>query len=176
MSNQFQMGNNKASKLTGEQVVEILERYATERGMSQPRLAREYGVSVNTIAKILNGTSHRHITRPGQTPGLQPEQVYRPPINMPAPTNFPPAEELLARLHKRMEGMAADQAARKTAASSLYDNYRAPTENEDKSLESISQRMNDDIASGKVSLDGGGQGGLKQQDVNQELDKLIKGD
>jgi DNA-binding XRE family transcriptional regulator len=74
MPNQFGYGNNKASKLTGEQVIEIRERYATERGLSQPMLAREYDVSKNTISNILNGTTWRHLLRGAAA------QVQRPPL------------------------------------------------------------------------------------------------
>jgi hypothetical protein len=52
----FQRHNRTAAKLTGEQVVEIRERYAFER-VTQAQLSREYGVSLNTIANIVNGLS-----------------------------------------------------------------------------------------------------------------------
>src|ERR1700678_3768070 len=68
----FQQGNRKASKLTGEQVMEIRRLYATP-GVSQPMLARQFKVSKNTIANIVNGTSWQ-----GAAYGTEP--INRPPI------------------------------------------------------------------------------------------------
>lgn len=54
----FSANNRKAAKLTGEQVIEIRQKYALPgRQYTQDRLAREYQVSVNTIRNIVNGVT-----------------------------------------------------------------------------------------------------------------------
>lgn len=54
----FSANNRKAAKLTGEQVIEIRQKYALSgREYTQDRLAREYQVSVNTIRNIVNGVT-----------------------------------------------------------------------------------------------------------------------
>jgi len=70
----FQKGNRNAKKLTGEQVMEIRERYGIP-GVTQPMLAREYGVSLPTIANILN-----YVT--WQNPSYSPPSP-RPPLKAP---------------------------------------------------------------------------------------------
>ena len=60
-------GNNPASKLTDEQVLEIYRRvWNGEKGVD---LAREFGVSPSTIWRIKHGITHNHITKhnPGTT-------------------------------------------------------------------------------------------------------------
>ena len=57
----FTQNNQRAAKLTGEQVVEIRERYALE-GVSQAQLSREFQVTIGTIRNILNGTTWQNIT------------------------------------------------------------------------------------------------------------------
>ena len=56
----FQRGNTKGGKLTGEQVVEIREKYALE-GWTQSALSRAFQVSISTIRNILNGTTWQQI-------------------------------------------------------------------------------------------------------------------
>lgn len=53
----FQQGNNRASKLSGQEVLEIREKYKVIGGYTYGMLSREYGVSVNTISNIINGVS-----------------------------------------------------------------------------------------------------------------------
>ena len=69
----FQRGNRKAGKLTGEQVYEIRQKYSMP-GYTQAALAREYEVSVNTIANIVNWLSWQHTgyEPPGPRPPLEP--------------------------------------------------------------------------------------------------------
>lgn len=159
MPGQFSVGNNKAAKLTGEQVIEIRERYATERGLSQPMLAREYGVSVNTIGKVLNGTSWQWLLR-GQEP-----QVYRPPIAARGP-ELPSVEEMHARMRARLEAEVVElPEPRIFKGLSLYDSP-PPTEAEDREIaERGLGRLNNE-------LDKLGQ----QPRVEDELGKLEKGD
>jgi hypothetical protein len=92
----FQPGNLRARKLTGEQVLTIRERYATERGCTQGQLAREFQVTIGTIASIVKGLTWQGLTRG--------DAVRRPPCDLPPP---PPASDaelassqdrLLARL------------------------------------------------------------------------------
>jgi hypothetical protein len=155
----FQRGNNKAAKLTGEQVIAIRERYATERGLSQPMLAREYEVSVNTIAKVLSGTSWQWLLR-GQEP-----QVYRPPLNAPA-APIPDEATLNARMQARLDSDAQAAAERKAASRSLY-NDPPPTEAEDAEAGRLG------LARLAKELDGPQP--IKQQQVSDGLDELEKG-
>lgn len=54
----FSANNRKASKLNGEQVLEIRQKYALpDRQYTYDRLAREYQVSPNTIKNIVKGVS-----------------------------------------------------------------------------------------------------------------------
>lgn len=155
----FQRGNNKAAKLTGEQVIEIRERYATERGLSQPMLAREFGVSVNTIAKVVNGTSWAHLLH-----GAEP-QVFRPPLTGRAPPT-PDEQTLKDRMLKKLDEVEQTKNERRAAAPSLYSDP-SPTEAEDRAagqgglgkLEQVLKKLPD-----------------PQPKVSDELDKLEKGD
>jgi hypothetical protein len=156
MSNQFGPGNNKASKLTGEQVIEIRERYATERGLSQPMLARQYDVSRNTIANVLNGSTWRHLLR-GQE-----AQVYRPPINARAPEI---TDAIVEESKRRL--LAREACPPKQPPGLLYTSP-PPAEAED--AETGRLRM----ARLEQELDGPGP--IRQQDIGNELGKLEKGD
>ncbi len=60
---EFQHRNSRAAKLTVEQVLEIRQRYATGKA-TQGRLCRDYRVSINTIAKIVNGESWTWLPMP----------------------------------------------------------------------------------------------------------------
>lgn len=53
-STQFGFGHKKSAKLSGEQVYEIRRRYTEERH-TQGRLARDFGVSVGHIGRIVRG-------------------------------------------------------------------------------------------------------------------------
>jgi hypothetical protein len=107
----FHTGNNKAARLTGEQVVEIRERYGTEIGLSQSMLARQYDVSINTVAKIVNGLSWRHLLRAGDEP-----KVDRPPFAARLPPIQPgEAEASAGRLLERLAAQE-QQAAAETEA------------------------------------------------------------
>jgi transposase len=168
MTNQFQMGNNRAAKLTGEQVVEILERYATETGLSQSMLAREYGVGLNTISKIVNGTSWTHITRPGQAPGQQAAKVFRPPLQptIQRPVTQFTAEDIAAAEIRIKERAAALNAA-KPKPPSLYDSP-PPTLAEDEAAGSLGMsRLQRELDGAKPTT---------QQQANDGLDQLEKGD
>lgn len=64
----FNQGNSKASKLTGVEVMEIREKYAS--GLyTYDRLSREYFVATNTIRSIVKGTSWQ------QLPSVTPQEV-----------------------------------------------------------------------------------------------------
>lgn len=51
---------NGGSKLTEEQVKEI--KILLEKGLTSPKIGRQYGVSKTTILRIKNGTHWKHIT------------------------------------------------------------------------------------------------------------------
>lgn len=53
-------GKGIASKLTAEQVIEIRTRYS-QGGISQAKLASEYGVKSNAIGAIVRGKSWKHV-------------------------------------------------------------------------------------------------------------------
>ena len=63
MGQPFTKRNTRAAKLTGEQVVNMRLRYA-RGGVSQPELAREHHVSLNTIARALNGLTWAGLPMP----------------------------------------------------------------------------------------------------------------
>lgn len=142
----FQKGNRKASKLSGEQVVEIRDRYQLP-GVTIKQLALDYGVSRNTVSSILDGLTWRDVAG-GQGP------VRRPALN-PQPGPQSGVEESLARLERLMSGGKAP---------SLYDSP-PPTEAEDQAVaERALDRLNDELRPT-----------TKQQELRNELDKL-KGD
>jgi hypothetical protein len=61
----FNQGNTKASKLTGVEVMQIREKYAS--GIyTQSRLSREFRVSISTIRNIVTGVSWQDL--PDVTP------------------------------------------------------------------------------------------------------------
>ena len=122
----FQKGNRRASKLTGEQVIEIRDRY-TLPGVTIKRLALDYGVSRNTISSILDGLTWRDIPG-GQAP------VYRPPLN-PQPGPQDKIDASLARLAALMEPKQV----------SLY-NDPPPAEAEDSRAKSVFTKLTDQIS------------------------------
>lgn len=91
----FQQGNNRASKLTGEQVMNIRDEYKM-RGVTQPMLAIKYQVSVNTIANIVKGLTWQHLLRG------EPREVNRPPLYAVMPT-ADEAQASMSRLQARLE-------------------------------------------------------------------------
>lgn len=56
----FSQFNRASSKLTGDKVIEIRQKYAT-RQYTQEALSREYQVSINTIRNILRGVSWQNL-------------------------------------------------------------------------------------------------------------------
>jgi hypothetical protein len=153
----FQRGNNKAAKLTGEQVIEIRERYATERGLSQPMLCQQYDVSKNTIAGILNGSTWRHLLR-----GAEP-QVYRPPLN--ARTII--TDDQVEASQGRLAALLNAQPTKPVASPSLY-NDPPPTLAEDNAAGALG------LARLQQELDG--PGAIKAKQISDELEKFTKGD
>lgn len=162
----FQRGNTKGRKLNGEQVVEIRERYATERGCTQGQLCREYGVSISTIANVVNGNTWQHLLR-GEEP-----KVSRPPVHVAAPRlsddDLRAAEQRMLNKLKSTEEQPRPQDIfrdiRRTP--SLYEDP-PPTEAED---QEAAQRG---LARLNRELDGPGP--TRKQEVKDGLDKL-KGD
>lgn len=142
----FQRGNRKASKLTGEQVLEIRELYA-QPGISQPMLARKFGVSKNTIADIVNGVSWQNVAY--QT------VVSRPPINRQTPTAamMPTDEELAHKLQERLEQPVSKPAWNEEPEHEMSD--------------ATAEKFLKALAGVKPTLG---------QKVKDELDKLEKGD
>lgn len=58
----FSANNRKASKLTGEKVIEIRQKYALpDRQYTYDRLAREYHVSPNTIKNVVKGVTWQNL-------------------------------------------------------------------------------------------------------------------
>jgi hypothetical protein len=91
----FRLGNIRGAKLTPEQVVEIRERYW--RGMeSQGALCRAYGVSKETIGRVVRGETF---------------QEYGGPV--PGGREKPPAQELAeaAEDHAALSAPEPDGAA-----------------------------------------------------------------
>lgn len=60
--------DSPVSKLTDEQVLEIISRYTGEWGQ-QSKLAKEYGIGINTLNYILSGHTWKHL---GKRPDLRP--------------------------------------------------------------------------------------------------------
>lgn len=73
MTNEFRSNNSKAAKLTGQQVVEIREKY-NSFGYTQARLSREYTVSISTIANIVRGVSWQQLPLM-KTPSMEAESL-----------------------------------------------------------------------------------------------------
>ena len=109
----FQRGNHRASKLNGEQVLRIRAMYQM-RGTTQASLAREFRVSLNTIANIVNG-----ITWQGLTAG---ESVDRPPpFGQPVEPQQSDIERSIARLHARLGTPTEQELYSESTIPSLYD-------------------------------------------------------
>ncbi len=74
----FTKGNRRASKLTGENVQEIRALY-TQVGVTQGMLARQFGVSRNTIANIVNWETWQNMSQGPvdnhPPPNMQPPRV-----------------------------------------------------------------------------------------------------
>jgi len=149
----FYQGNRRAAKLTGEQVLEIRERYATEHGCSQARLSREYGVTTNTIANIVNGLTWQHLLRDEEP------MVNRPPVHA-----QPPPMPSEAELHAQIDQAIAKARA---LAPSLYDDPPPRDEEAEQAAARAQACFQSELAKLKPTLG---------QQVNDELDKLTKGD
>ena len=67
----FSPGNSKAAKLSNEDVFEMRRLYQDE-GWSQARLARHFGVVVNTVGRIVRGESRQRVPMP-----VNPEEVAK---------------------------------------------------------------------------------------------------
>jgi len=89
----FTKHNRKASKLTAEQVLEIRALY-TMRGVTQPMLARQFGVSGTTISNIVNGVTWQGVV----------EEMNGPVLNHPPPRGaaVQPTDEEIARSVARL--------------------------------------------------------------------------
>jgi len=78
----FMPGNKAAKKLTGEQVLEMRELYSTG-DWTYGRLAREFGVSLNTVSNIINEITWQDIAgavsegRNRSVTGIIPKAVLR---------------------------------------------------------------------------------------------------
>ena len=75
----FQIGNNRARKLRGQDVLEIREKYLT--GLyTYGSLSNEYGVSLNTIANVVKGHTWKRIAgyELADQERQPPERVARP--------------------------------------------------------------------------------------------------
>lgn len=142
----FQKGNRKASKLSGEQVVEIRDRYQMP-GVTIKQLALDYGVSRNTVSSILDGLTWRDVAG-GQGP------VRRPALN-PQPGPQSGVEESLARLERLMSSGKPP---------SLYD---SPPSTEDEDNATAARAADKFNSQDETSP--------RQQQLRDELDKL-KGD
>jgi DNA-binding XRE family transcriptional regulator len=141
----FQRGNRKASRLTGEQVLKIRALYQM-RGVTQGSLARQFQVSVNTIANIVNGLTWQ---------SLGAGEVNRPPPH--ADPAVPSNEQIaasLARFQKLTEGHV------ERPAPSLYESPPPTADHElsDSAAEKFSKAL---TLAAKPS-------------VSEELDGLIK--
>jgi len=70
----FNHTNVRASKLTPEQVLEIRELYHNQR-YTQRRLGNLYGVSTETIGRIVRGDTWKSYGGPGDHPGAEEQTV-----------------------------------------------------------------------------------------------------
>lgn len=147
----FQKGNRKASKLNGEQVLEIREKYAMP-GITQRRLALEYGVSVNTISSIIDGLTWRDVANGTQA-------VNRPPLK---PQIGPVDENVVNQGAMKLKGLLEKPLNLQNI--SLYE-QPPPTENED---QATAQRAAPKIDELNKHL-------ARQQQISDELEKLEKG-
>ena len=95
----FNVGNTKASKLTGVEVMEIREKYAS--GLyTMNRLAREYHVTRNTISDIVHGVTWQDL------PGVTPQHVI---------------DDAAARSMRKLDAMMAETASLEPATGELDD-------------------------------------------------------
>lgn len=89
----FNKHNTKASKLNGEQVLEMRRRRHFE-GWTQTRLAQYYGVTLTTVRNIVHGVTWQYL------PNVRPE----------APTPYARPAEPGGRPEPTAEEIAASQA------------------------------------------------------------------
>ena len=149
----FQRGNRNAKKLTGEQVMEIREKYALP-GVTQPMLAREYGVSLPTISNILN-----YVT--WQNPSYEPPPP-RPPLQPQVPQSA--VEASMVKMQRLLDkGPPLEQAIAETKPiGSWYD--QPPSEVPGQEPTGIGMARFEKEAA------------KLQPQVGKELEKLEKGD
>lgn len=63
----FAPGNSRAARVSNEQVLEIRRLYHDE-GWTQGRLAREFGLNINTIGRMVRGESRQRVPMPTDSP------------------------------------------------------------------------------------------------------------
>jgi len=101
-SGRFQRGNNRSTKITNEQVFEILDKYRNH-GYTQGKLAREYGVNRETIGRYIRGESRNQIPMPPPV-AKDPMEVFQrlmalqEQLNQATGEPPPDADELLKQL------------------------------------------------------------------------------
>jgi hypothetical protein len=146
----FQVGNNKARKLTGEEVLEIRQKWLT--GLyTYGALCIEYNVSKNTISNIVLGHTWRGMAG-AELIGLQ----RQPPDKQISTPEF----DEQASLDKLAAKMAEPPAARAD-----------PLE----LLKAMGKKQDTMDAQPQINLDESAPN-LRQQQVNDSLDELTKGD
>jgi hypothetical protein len=156
-------GNSRAAKMTPMNILEIREKYAA--GRTQGSLAREFGISVGQIGRIVRNESWQQFT-PVTTEhdlrirGAMEHQALKQ-TEM-TPEIQASAEAALARLEGQVERPADPWAAAKAKAPSLY-NDPPPTEAEDSEA---AERANRLLNRTKLEIP------LK---ISDELGKLEKG-
>lgn len=62
LSEKFRGSKNSSSKLTEQNVIEIINKYNSDKNIKKYELAKEYGVSSTVIGKIITHKSWTHIT------------------------------------------------------------------------------------------------------------------
>ena len=152
----FTSRNTKASKLRGEQVLDIRHKYENE-GYTQARLSREYQVSIGTIRNIVQGITWQHV-------GVQPELVH-----FSARTSPEALAESEARMREKLAAAAADQGSARRAQVNPPSLYSDPPLVPDSKLSPEAQKKFEKF------LDFDSRERLRNQEVGETLDKL-KGD
>jgi hypothetical protein len=148
----FQWGNRKASRLTGEQVLDMRTKRAS--GMyTQEQLSREFRVSISTVRNILNYVTWQNV-------------AYEPPTQAP-PQNAPvkevpqsQEEAIKAKMFARLEEQPL-----LAPKGSWYD--QPPPYDERELSDAAAAKFGEALSKVKPSLDA---------KVGDELDKLEKGD
>jgi len=184
-STKFNLGNTKAGKLTGTEVMEIREKYAS--GIyTMNRLAREYHVTRNTISDIVHcvtwqdlpGITPQHVVDDAATRSMKKLDELMAADNLPAATGELDAATLAA-MQQAVEDMPKPEFLKPSddiAARMAAYGARVPTDAPLPSKPALQAQTQQDAAKGSTDAPAAterGPSGLQHADADV-LDQLTQ--